>query len=164
MPWCPVWEPWCAVSMQHSQKEIQNTPGRGTYFAPELSCFRMLRDCRSMLAVESNQLFYLTFSARLSLRRYTPCSKNVQPCYFIRGEEAQTSPLCLCGCCSCVCLFVCAWLARKFSFLFQECALDTSQWMRKLHIRGVSCVCVWGLQLPHYELKVRFRFILKAHH
>lgn len=132
--------------MQHSQKEIQNVPGWGTYFAPELSCFRMLRDCRSMLAVESNQLFYLIFSALLSLKRYISCSKNVHTgssrvtSSGKGGTDESPLPLCL----LLVCLFVCAWLACKFSFLFQECALDTNQWMRKLHIRGVSCVCVWG--------------------
>lgn len=58
---------------------------RQAYFAAELNCFKMLRDCRSMLAVKSNQLFYLTLrpvqgptqGPALSLHQ----EEKVQTCY-----------------------------------------------------------------------------------
>lgn len=71
---------------------------QSTYFAREPNCFRMLRDCRSMLAVKSNQLFYLTFSVRLSLTRYPASQKKRRPhhagscCVTSSGTEAS-----LCG-------------------------------------------------------------------
>lgn len=102
-------EQWCSYysfNAAYSTKKTEDKPVQSTYFAVEPSCFRMLRDCRSMLAVESHQLFYPIFYPAPNTS-----TQGLQLRYFIRGKKVQTLWLCVLG--------------RQFSFSFQECALQS---------------------------------------
>lgn len=81
-----------------------------THFAVEPNCFRMLRDCRSMLAMKSNQLFYLTSSVLRApegiLLRKKKMSTQDPAVSLHQVKKVQTGRLCLCSFCVCVCVLV----------------------------------------------------------
>ncbi len=111
--------------LQHMlQKPEERYIRFNTYFAVEPNCFRMLRDCRSMLAVESNQLLYLTSSVLLSPSR-CPAPKTVHAgsrlCYFIRERRVASASAAVVFC---MLMRVRVCFGRQFSFLFQEGALN----------------------------------------
>lgn len=111
------------------KKRWRDTPVQSTYFATEPSCFRMLRDCRSMLAAESNQLYCPILSV-LNLTAHPAPKMSTQraPAALLHQVHHRVQTLCVLGC--------------QFSFLFSvvrsEVTFNAYQWMRKLHTLSVS--------------------------